>query len=151
MKDMNKRKVVLVGIIVAALCFVSFAYAFSASATRHTSGIVSNMGIYLDQACTTPLTAIDWGTTIQPGATITLDAWIKNVASYTMTLSNATSAWIPSHAPTYIHLNWDGTGKTLAHGDALKTTFTLTVDTNIVESNPLIGDFSFDITITGTG
>jgi hypothetical protein len=153
MKDMNKRKVVLVGIILAGLCFVSFSYAFSASIrTSHTSGIVSNMGIYLDQACATPLTTINWGTNIQPGATITLDAWIKNVASYTVTLSNATSAWTPSNAPTYIHLNWDGTDKTLAHEAlALKTTFTLTVDANIVDSNPLIGDFSFDITITGTG
>jgi hypothetical protein len=149
---MNKTKLILkIGIIVATLCFVSFAYAFSASRTTHTSGIVSNMGVYLDQACTTPLTTIDWGITIQPGATITKDAWIKNVASYTMTLSNTISAWIPSNTPTYIHLAWDGTSESVAPGTALETTFTLTVDANIGDSNPLIGDFSFDVTITGTG
>ena len=148
---MNKTKLVLVGTIVAALCFAGFVYALVQSVTVPSSGIVSNMAVYSDAACTTPLTTISWGTTIQPGAVITKDAWIKNVAISTVTLSHTTSAWTPSNAPTYIHLAWDGTGKTLAHNDpALKTTFTLTVDTNIVESNPLIGDFSFNIIITGT-
>ena len=150
---MNRQKTLLkLAALIAALCLTTTVLAaILTPLTRHTTGIITNLGIYTDAGCTTPLMSINWGTTIQPGSTITKDAWVKNVASYTMTLSNSTSSWNPSHAPTYIHLAWDGIGKTLDSGIALKTTFTLTVDSNIVDSDPLIGSFSFDITITGTG
>jgi hypothetical protein len=109
------------------------------------------MEIYEDAACTIPLVRIDWGNAIAPGANITKHVWVKNVASYTMKLSFATSAWMPSHALRYLHLAWTGNGQTLASGSpALDTVLTLTVDVTIVDSSPLIGSFSFDITITGT-
>jgi hypothetical protein len=107
------------------------------------------MEIYEDAACTTPLVSINWGNAA-PDSNITKHAWLKNVLGYPMKLSFTTSAWTPSHAIRYLHLAWTGDGQTLASSSpALDTVLTLTIDANVINSSPMISDFSFNITITG--
>lgn len=153
---MSHRKAILVeAVAMIVLCSLSYyAYGFLVSETLHTSGMVSsinsNMEIYEDAACTIPLVSINWGNAA-PGANITKHIWVKNVLGYLMTLSFTTSAWTPSHAIRYLHLAWTGDGQTLASSSPpLDTVLTLTIDTNVVDSSPLISNFSFDITLTGT-
>jgi hypothetical protein len=154
-EDMSKRKAILVEAVAAiVLCFISYyAYGFLASETIHTGGTVSsinsNMEIYEDAACTTPLVSINWGNAA-PGSNITKHVWLKNVLGNLMTLSFTTSAWIPSHTIRYLHLTWTGDGQTLASSSpALDTVLTLTIDANVINSSPMISDFSFNITLTG--
>jgi hypothetical protein len=154
-EDMSKRKAILVEAVAAiVLCVISYyAYGFLASETIHTGGTVSsinsNMEIYEDAACTTPLVSINWGNAA-PGSNITKHAWLKNVLGYPMKLSFTTSAWVPSHTIRYLHLAWTGDGQTLASSSPpLDTVLTLTVDANVVDASPKITDFSFNITLTG--
>ncbi len=128
--------------------------AFPATQTTQTlssSGTIqiqttADLGVYADPACTTPKTSLAWGT-LQPGGSQTQDCYIKNEGDTPLTLSLQTTGWSPAAAETYIHLSWDYNGASIGAGSVIHVTFTLSVDASITG----VTNFSFDITIVGTG
>jgi hypothetical protein len=150
---MNKRrKSYGISLVVfGVLLILMSAYAITLTVPVSTSGVISNMGIYWDAACTNRTININWGDAILPGSTVPIDLYIKNVASYNVTLTMTDSAWSPSNIPAYISIWWNRENYLLASGFVVAAHLVLTVDADIGYSDPLIGAFSFNITITGTG
>jgi hypothetical protein len=102
------------------------------------------VGVYWDQNCTSAVSAIDWGI-LEPGSTKNVTVYIKNEGNTAISLSMTTSNWNPSNATSYLSLNWDYDGQTLAPESIAEVTLVLTVSANITG----ITNFSFDIVITG--
>jgi len=148
------KKILLLGIILtvaeAALVFNMFYPAMSAGqgkGPRKTvpgQGAVKgiNMGIYSDQACTTPVESIRWGL-IEPGATTNKTVYVRNEGDAETTLTMTLSNWNPPNSSNHISITWNYTGQTLDVNQAIPITFTLHIEENIQG----ISDFSFDITI----
>ncbi|MEM1582415.1 MAG: hypothetical protein QXK89_07910 [Candidatus Bathyarchaeia archaeon] len=114
----------------------------------NTSGVVAsvNLAVYWDQACTQPVSEINWGT-IAPGGTVPMIIYIKNIGTVPITLSKSESNWNPAGASSYITLTWNYTsGTKIQPNNVLAVTLTLTVS-NSVQG---VTSFSFTITITGT-
>jgi hypothetical protein len=120
----------------------------TASRTIKTSGSVKaiNVGVYWDQQCTSPVSAIDWGTA-SPGGTVTETVYVKNGGNAPMTLSMSYGNWSPSSAGTYLALSWNREGAVLNAGGVVAAYITLTVSGSISG----ITAYSFDTVITGTG
>jgi hypothetical protein len=59
----------------------------------------------------------------------------------------ATNNWNPSNAKTYLTLNWNYAGQTLAANQVQQVTLTLTVSSTVTG----ISNFGFDIVITAQG
>lgn len=149
---MNTRILKVIGIAAAVgLILASAGYALgllSSSVRIGSSGVIAsvNLAVYWDNACTNPVTAIDWGT-IRPGESMSLQVFIKNTGNVPITLSLSTEGWNPSNAGSYIALTWDYiSGTKIQPGSVLKATLKLTVSSNIQG----ITSFSFNIVITGT-
>ena len=106
-----------------------------------------NVGVYNDQVCAQNCTSINWST-IAPGSSTTKTFYVKNTGTLPMTLNMATSGWNPSNANGPITLGWNREGAVLNASQSINATLTLTVSPTIDSS---ITDFSFNITITGTG
>ena len=106
-----------------------------------------NVGVYNDQVCAQNCTSINWST-IAPGSSTTKTFYVKNTGTLPMTLNMATSGWNPSNANGPITLGWNREGTVLNASQSINATLTLTVSPTIDSS---ITDFSFNITITGTG
>jgi hypothetical protein len=104
------------------------------------------VGIYMDQNCATPATSISWGN-LSPGSSKTVTLYVRNEGSITATLSMATNNWNPSNAKTYLTLNWNYAGQTLAANQVQQVTLTLTVSSTVTG----ISNFGFDIVITAQG
>lgn len=113
----------------------------SSTGTIQTIGV----GVYTTSECSTPVTAIPWGT-LEPGASQNFVCYIKNEGSSPTTLSLETDYWVPTVAASYLDLDWDYDNQPINSGASIPVTFTLTVDANIEG----ITTFSFDITIVGT-
>jgi len=148
---MNKTKLVLVGLAITSMCFVSFAYAFLTALLIPSNGRVTTLQAYWDSACTNQVTSIDWGQTLAPGSTTTKDVWLKNWGGTSvLTLSLTTTNWNPTTATGYMSITWNREGATL-DTPVLQCTLTLTVDADVTDAtNPVIGPFANDIVITGT-
>lgn len=101
-----------------------------------------NVGVYSDQACTTPVVSVNWGL-LEPGATANHTVYIRNEGDSTATLVMSLSNWNPSTVSSYIDLNWDYAGQALNINQDMQVRFTLSVLENIQG----ITDFSFDLTI----
>jgi hypothetical protein len=101
-----------------------------------------NIGIYSDQACTTPVQTIYWGL-IEPGATASQTVYVRNEGDTTTTLTMTLSNWVPTDSSNHMSINWNYTGQTLDVNQVIPITFTLQVSENVHG----ISDFSFDITI----
>jgi hypothetical protein len=145
----TKNKVVATLVLIALCsCVVVGVYAaaqYQALITG-TGKIVSvSIGIYSDQACTTPLSTIDWGT-LSPGQTKTVTCYIKSTSTIDSTLSMATGSWSPSSASSYITCSWNHAGYKISSGEVVSATVTLTVSQSITG----ISAFSFTITVTAT-
>ena len=106
-----------------------------------------NVGVYNDQVCAQNCTSINWST-IAPGSSTTKTFYVKNTGTLPMTLNMATTGWNPSNANGPITLGWNREGAVLNASQSINATLTLTVSPTIDSS---ITDFSFNITITGTG
>jgi hypothetical protein len=104
------------------------------------------VGVYSDSLCTSPVTSFTWGM-LNPNSTSTKTCYIKNSGNSNVTLSMSTSNWIPSNASSYITFNWNLQNQILTSGQVKQATFTLTVSSSVTG----ITNFSFDITIVGTG
>ena len=103
------------------------------------------VGVYSDTGCTTPLTAIPWGT-LEPGESQNIVCYIKNEGTSAATLSMYTSNWSPTNSESYLDLTWNYGGQYISPDSSRQITFTLSVDENIEG----VSSFSFDITIVGT-
>jgi hypothetical protein len=114
----------------------------SSTGTIETIGV----GVYTDTQCSCPMTSLQWGK-LEPGGSQTVTCYIRNEGNLPSTLSMYTSNWNPSNSDTYLSLSWDYGGQLIEPGKSTQVTFTLSVDANIEG----ITDFSFDITIVGTG
>jgi hypothetical protein len=152
-KIVNKKLLIL-GIILtvaeAALVLNMFYPAMSASQSKGPKKPVPsrgsikgiNIGLYSDQACTTPLESIQWGM-LEPGATTNQTAYIRNEGDTNTTLTMIVSNWKPTNSSNHIGLNWNYNGQILAVNRVIQITFILRISENIQG----ITNFSFDITI----
>jgi len=136
-------------VYILTLCLVG--PAMSAVQTNRTISNVGavkaiGVGVYKEQACTSIVTSIDWGT-IEPGSNVNKTYYIRNEGNSASTLSLQTSNWKPSEAANYIDLSWDYGGQSIAVGAVVRVTFTLSVSSSIQS----ITSFTFDITISATG
>jgi len=121
------------------------ANAFQGSGTIKTI----NVGIYSDAACTSPLSSMNFGL-LEPGASSTNIAYLKNTGDAQETVTMATGPWTPSTCPSYMTLHWNLTTaalQTFQAGQVKTVAFQLLVYSNVTG----ITNFSFTTTITGTG
>jgi len=152
--EVVNKKLLILGIILvvaeAALVFNMFYPAMSASQGKgpkkpvpsHGSVKGINVGLYWDQACTTPVESIQWGL-IEPGATTNKTVYIQNEGDANTTLAMTLSNWNPTNSPDYIGITWNYTGQTLDTNQAIPVTFTLSISENIQG----VTNFNFDSTI----
>ncbi len=105
-----------------------------------------NVEVYQDQACTQPLTFIDWGN-ITVGGSANKTLHIKNAGNVPITLNMTSKNWNPPHANKTMTVKWDkeGTSLTVNHVETAKLTLEVMANTTDITS------FSVDITIIGTG
>ena len=147
---MNKQRI-QTGILTIAigLTLIAASYAAWTHTTIHTTGIISNLGVYSDIECTSPTNWIDWGTPA-PDSIVERTVYLKNLGGFSITLNLTTSNWNPTNANNHMQITWDREYYNLASQSAIECTFTLTVFENVTSSDPKIGAFSSDIIITGT-
>jgi hypothetical protein len=105
-----------------------------------------DIGAYWDENLTNRVNQINWGL-LEPGDQKSFSIYLHNEGNSAVTLIRSTSNWSPSAAATYLTLKWDYNGQTIEAGKNLKVTLTLSVNTDITG----ITNFSFDITVVGTG
>ena len=136
------------------LSLISQAFpATQTSQTLSSSGSIqiqttADIGIYSNSYCTIPLSSLTWGT-LQPGGSQNIDCWIRNEGSTPLTLSMYVSNWFPESLATsnYLVVSWNYDSTTIHPDAAVQVTLTLTVSPDISG----ITNFSFDISIVGTG
>ncbi len=152
---MLERKEIMVIGAVAALVLYTIALgtlgpvmsAVVSNKTISNSGSITaiGVGVFSDQACTNPVTSINWGT-VDPGANINRTIYIKNTGNSAASLSLATSNWNPANAASYMTLRWDYNGQPVNANAVIQAKLTLSVSSTISG----ITSFSFDIVITAT-
>ena len=108
----------------------------------------ADIGIYSNSYCTIPMSSLAWGT-LQPGGSQNIDCWIRNEGGTPLTLSMYISNWFPESLATSNHivLSWNYDSTSIDPDVAVQVTLTLTVSSYISG----ITNFSFDISIVGTG
>ncbi|HDQ07155.1 MAG TPA: hypothetical protein ENN36_10620 [Candidatus Bathyarchaeota archaeon] len=123
----------------------SYAIIERASQIRNV-GTIRTIGVevYADEALTTVLTEIAWGT-LGPGEVRSFDAWVKNVGNDAQKLVMWTENWSPAAAFDHITLTWNYVDSWVAVNASIPVVFTLSVDPNITD----VAGFSFDIWVKG--
>jgi hypothetical protein len=150
----KKEKIVAgatIGLVVYTLVLAMIGPMVSTALLNRTvtnSGSIKAIGVdvYWDQACTNPVSSVNWGI-VSPGGTKDITVYIKNTGNSPITLSMATSNWNPTNAHNYMTLTWNYAGQTINANNVTPVTFTLTVSASITG----ITNFSFDITIAANG
>lgn len=104
------------------------------------------VGVYWDQACTSPVASIDWGF-LEPASNKSVTVYVRNEGNVVASLAISASAWNPASASNYMTLSWDYAGQTLSVSEIFEVTFTLSVSATVEG----VTSFSFDILITATG
>ncbi len=109
-----------------------------------------NVEVYADSSGNTILDSIDWGW-VEPGGAYNYTIYVKQTANYPwVTLSMWTDNWVPSSTSDYLTVTWDSEGLVINKFDQPEACIiTLSVSPTVIEAG--IQDFSFDITIEGTG
>ena len=154
--SMERKERIVVGAAVALVIYtISLSLlgpvvlsAVTGNKTVSNTGSVKGVGvgIYSDQACTSALSSISWGT-IDPGSNVNRTIYIRNEGNTAATLSMATSNWNPTTASSYMTLSWNYGGQTLNVDQVVQVKLTLSVSSSVTG----ITNFSFDITITALG
>lgn len=148
---LKKRKLLFFS-IAAVLIASSIATAYSAltaTVTMTSTGRIStsaNIGVYKDNACTQPLSAIDWGN-LTVGATANSVIYVKNTGTVRQTVALSATGWAPSAAGQYLTITWDQNNTALNANQVVRATVRLAVAANVGTS---ITTFSNNITITGS-
>ncbi len=137
--------------VVFALAIVGLATTVLALSTSHTFTNTASiktvgLGVYSDSACTQKITTLSWGA-LSPGETKKQTVYIKNGGNIPLILSMTKGNWNPSTAASYITVSWNREGYTLPAGASTSAEITLTVSSSVSG----ITDFSFEITISGSG
>ena len=101
--------------------------------------------VYADQACTAPLTQIDWGT-LGPGEMAEFVMYARNGGNVNITLGFNTSDWNPVGAEAYLLVAWNYTGQTIRPLEVIAVSTTLTVSQDITG----VDSFSFTMNIQAT-
>jgi hypothetical protein len=104
-----------------------------------------NLGVYSDPQVSINCTSIDWGT-LNSGDTATKTIYIQNIGNIGETLSMSAMNWNPASASSSLYLTWNQEGATIAPGQIVPATLTLSVasDTGNLSS------FNLNIVISGT-
>lgn len=146
---MQKAAIGAVIAVAAAGLFLTMITAglLTSSQTVQSSGNITavNVGVYTDSGCTQNCTSIDWGT-LAPGNSSSRTIYVKNAGTVPVTLSMATSTWVPSNANAYLTLTWNRANYVLNPNTSVAATLTLTASSGA----GAITTFSFNIVITGT-
>lgn len=150
----KKEKIVAgatIGLVVYTLVLAMIGPMVSSALSNRTvsnSGSIKAIGVdvYWDQACTNPVSSVNWGI-VNPGGNRNITVYIKNTGNSPVTLSMTASNWNPTEATNYMALTWNYAGQTLNANDVTQVMFTLTVSASITG----ITNFSFDITIAASG
>jgi hypothetical protein len=150
----RKEKIVAgatIGLVMYTLVLAMIGPMVSSALSNRTvsnSGSIKAIGVevYSDQACTNPVSSLNWGI-VNPGGSRNITVYIKNTGNSPITLSMTTSNWNPTNAPNYMALSWNYAGQTINANNVTPVTFTLTVSASITG----ITNFSFDITIAANG
>lgn len=118
------------------------------SVTLPSEGTVKaiGVGVYWDSSCSDPVSLIDWDT-IEPGATESVNVYVRNEGNASVTLSLDTESWNPSTASSYMSLDWDYAGQVIDVDGVVGLTLSLSVSDTIEG----ITSFSFDIIIMASG
>jgi hypothetical protein len=104
-----------------------------------------DLALYSDNACTVPLSFIDWGP-LSPGQNITQAIYIKNTSSdISFTLKITTNNWTPINANGPITVTWDQEGNKLRPQQSTAAVLTLAISPTIVD----ILSFNVQIAIIG--
>jgi len=96
-------------------------------------------------SCTTRVSNVPWGT-LTRGSSGEYVLYIKNGGTTSLNLFLDTANWSPTKAANYMALNWDYNGQTIKPNQVIQITLRLTVSQSISG----IGNFSFEIVLTGT-
>ena len=104
-----------------------------------------NIGVYLDSNCTQNATSTDWGV-LNPGDNATKKVYIKNSGTAPVTLNMNTESWQPTNASSLMTLTWNLENAALNATKSNEAVLTLSVSPDAGD----LGDFSFNISITGT-
>jgi hypothetical protein len=158
---MDKRinlSITVLAIIVVGLALAVDTYgSLYSKATLNSSGTIITtvsyadnsesqiLKVYSDSACTTAMTAVNWGY-LSPGDTTTKVVYLKNTGNTPLTLSLTTANWSPTAAASSLVISWDKQATVLAAGQSIKATMTLSV----APSTSGITSFSTQIIISGT-
>jgi hypothetical protein len=138
---------VLVVVFVCGLLVGTASYAIIQRVSQiRNVGTIRTIGvdIYRDEALTTVLDKIAWGT-LDPGETRSVDAWVKNTGNAEQKLVMWTENWNPTTAQDGISLAWNYNDSWIAVNASIPVVFTLSVDFNITG----VTSFSFDIWVKG--
>ena len=100
-------------------------------------------GLYWDQACTSAVSAISWGS-LSAGSTQSLTIYVRNEGNVQITLYKSFSNWNPANAADYITIGWDYSNQLLSPGSTLKVTLTAAVSSGASALN----GFSYNFVIT---
>lgn len=143
---LSKKFVVVVFALVAVLAVSAVFSVLTVTKQIVGSGQITicGVGVYQDQACTTSLTAINWGE-VDPGGSVEYTAYFEDTGNSNITLSLVSSNWVPASASQILSLSWNAP-LILSPSQVVAVTFTLTVDA----STENLTSFSFTINITGT-
>jgi len=106
---------------------------------------VISFQLYWDEACTQPVSEIDWGE-LEPGDSRTVNFYVVNDGDVSLTMDMNVTDWTPVVAEQYLDLIWEADGAVVAVGELRMTSMTLTVSAGITG----VDSFSMTIMIAGT-
>jgi hypothetical protein len=104
-----------------------------------------NLGVFSDPQVSINCTSIDWGN-LNSGDTATKTIYIQNTGNISETLSMSAMNWNPASASSSLYLTWNQEGATLAPGQIVPATLTLSVSSDTGD----LSSFSLNIVISGT-
>jgi hypothetical protein len=119
---------------------------FQAQIANYGTIKVIGVSMFWDNACTSKVTSITWGT-IFPGSSTQNYVYVRNDGTATETLSLSYGNWTPATASSYLVLTWNCSNYALSPNAVICANLTLTVQPNITG----VTDFSFMILVQATG
>ena len=146
---MQKTRVALICVIVAALLLVVGAYALlTIQRTLQGTGSVKGLGlgVYWDLQCTNATSSLDFGQ-LEPGDSKSFALFLRNEGNSALALNMTSENWNPANAADYITLTWNREGQQIDPEEVIDFVITLSVSETIQG----VSSFSLDIIISGTG
>ena len=126
--------------------FVYAALQYSVTISTHGIIISREFNFYIDSACASKVSSIDWGT-LEPGQQVNRTLYMKSTLVSDVSANLAMRNFEPAVGSSYFALAWDYLGAPIAPGQVVPVMFTLTADSTVTG----ITSFGFDIEITASG